>query len=311
MAPEKTLFVIIPAFNEADSIAETISQIRKISDEIARLHLVTRILVIDDGSSDQTGSVAKASGADIVIPHRRNRGLGAAVRSGLEAAYKEGADFVVKFDADMQHEASDIVAIVAPLVEDKSDLVYGDRFSKIEYQMPVIRRWGNIAFRRLMIWLTRWPITDSQPGIFGVNRDYLRVFDIPGDYNYTQQILLDAFLKDMRFQQVPVHFRRRMTGKSFISLIYPFKVIPQIILVMAVSYPLKVFASLGAAFFMFAVAVFFIQVSAWLLGYTSRPVENVNLVLGSALFGIQVMMFGILARLITLTRGPRHHRNEG
>jgi glycosyltransferase involved in cell wall biosynthesis len=307
----QTLLVIVPAFNEAGSIAETISRIRGIGDQVKQIGLLLRILVIDDGSTDGTAAIATTSGADQLVRHRRNRGLGAAVRSGLEAAAGSGADYVVKFDAEMQHEAADIVAIVSPLVANEADLVYGDRFSRIEYRMPVVRRWGNAAFRKLMIWLTGWPITDSQPGIFGANREYLRVFDMPGDYNYTQQILLDAFLKDMRFQQVPVHFRQRKTGKSFISLIYPFKVIPQIILVMAITYPLKVFASLGAAFFLFAVAVFSIQVGAWLLGYTTRPVENVNLVLGSALFGIQVMMFGILARLVTLTRSSRRNSNEG
>jgi glycosyltransferase involved in cell wall biosynthesis len=304
------LVVVVPAFNEAETIAKTIARIKGIASRIKRLGVTLRILVVDDGSTDGTGRIAKSSGADIIVPHRRNRGLGAAVRSGLEAAYDAGADYVVKFDADMQHDASDIIEIAAPLVADKADIVYGDRFSKIEYRMPLVRRWGNLVFRKLMIWLTGWPITDSQPGIFGANRDYLRAFDIPGDYNYTQQILLDAFLKDMRFQQVPVHFRQRAAGTSFVSLIYPFKVIPQIILVMAVTYPLKVFASLGAAFFAFAVAMFGLQVGAWLIGYTSRPVENVNLVLGSALFGIQVLIFGILARLITLMRGPRRNRND-
>ena len=79
-----------------------------------------------------------------------------------------------------------------------------------------------------MRWLTNWEIKDSQPGIFAVNAAYLKVHFIPGDYNYTQQVLLDSYLNGMRFDQVAVTFRPREYGSSFVSLAYPFKTIPQI-----------------------------------------------------------------------------------
>src|SRR5690606_15584467 len=104
--------------------------------------------------------------------------------------------------------------------------------ARITYKMPFVRRVGNWVFTRLMAWLTGWPLKDSQPGIFAVDRSYLECFYMPGDYNYTQQILLDAYHKGLRFQHADVTFRSRVSGKSFVSFRYPFKVLPQILMVL-------------------------------------------------------------------------------
>jgi glycosyltransferase involved in cell wall biosynthesis len=306
----RRLIVIIPAYNEADSIEATVQGVEGVRPQLEQLGVELVKLVVDDGSTDATKELAAAAGADRIITHKRNQGLGAAVRTGLEAARGEGADIVVKFDADLQHDPADIVNIIQPVLADKADLVYGNRFDKISYRMPLVRRWGNFTFRELMRRLTHWPIQDSQPGIFACNKDYLTVFELPGDYNYTQQILLDAFLKGMRFAQVPVSFDQRRAGASFVSFRYPYQVLRQIILVMAMTKPMKIFGTAGAAFLTLAVVVFLYQFTTWLLGYSEKPVQNVNLVLGTGLFGLQILFFGVLAKLIVLTRMPRRRFYE-
>lgn len=296
------LVVLIPAFNEALSIGSTIRRLRGIEPELARLGIAQSIYVVNDGSTDETGRLAAEAGAERVLRHRVNQGLGAAVRTGLRAAKEDGFDILVKFDADLQHAARDVVEIVQPILADEADLVYGDRFERIGYRMPLVRRLGNITFSRLMRWLTGWPLRDSQPGIFAAAKDYLDVSFIPGDYNYTQQVLLDAYHKNMRFAHVAVSFEKRETGKSFISLKYPFKVIPQILLIIASVRPLRIFFPLGAFFILLALAVFTVQVAQWFTGHAARPVENVNLVLGSFIFGVQTVFFGVLAQLIVQIR---------
>lgn len=307
---ESVLFVIIPAYNEEKSIEATVKGVASVSDALAANAVRLSILVVNDGSRDKTGELAVAAGANIVVTHKKNRGLGAAVRSGMEEATKRGADIVVKFDADLQHDPKDIVEIIRPILSDRSDLVYGARFSRISYKMPLVRRWGNRAFRALMQWLTKWPVEDSQPGIFACSRAYLAVFDIPGDYNYTQQILLDAFLKGMRFSQVPVSFNERRTGESFISFKYPLKVLRQIIMVIALSKPMKIFGAIGSIFILISFIVFVFQIFEWIFGKTSKPVENVNLVMGAGLFGFQMFTLGILAKLIVITRAPHRRIDE-
>jgi glycosyltransferase involved in cell wall biosynthesis len=307
-APSRLLVVMIPAYNEAETISQTILDVLALRPVLAHRNLQLKVLVIDDGSRDATASLACDAGADGIITHHQNLGLGAAVRSGLEAAAQQKADIFLKIDADLQHNPTDIIAVADPILRNEADLVYGERFSKISYKMPLVRRVGNSAFRALMRWLTKWPIKDSQPGIFAVSNVYLSVHDVPGNYNYTQQILLDAYLKGMRFAQVPVEFNQRRAGRSFVSLSYPFRVLPQILLVLAMSKPMKIFGTCGFTFLFFGTSVFVFELCRWLFGYSEKPIMNVNLVLGTCLFGLQTLFFGILAQLVVLTR-PR--RNSG
>jgi glycosyltransferase involved in cell wall biosynthesis len=299
---QRLVAIVVPAFDEAARIGETVKALRGLAPALGALDCRLRVLVVDDGSSDETGALAGAAGADRVLRHRRNLGLGAAVRTGLTGARTEGADFVVKFDADLQHEPADVPSLLAPLLADEADLVYGSRFERLEYRMPLVRRIGNVAFTRLMRWLTGWPLRDSQPGIFALNRAYLEVFRLPGDYNYTQQLLLDAYHKGMRFAHVPVTFRERTTGRSFVSLRYPLKALPQIWMVLVGVRPMKLFAPIGLGFMALAAGVFAVELGLWLAGLAAKPVEHVNLVLGAGLFGLQTLFFGVLAQLIVERR---------
>jgi len=294
----KKLIVLIPAYNEAERIGETVRQVRALAPRLEGVGYGLQIYVINDGSSDRTAVLATEASADRVLRHPVNRGLGAAVRTGLTAARAADADIAVKFDADLQHDPGDILELIGPILRDEAELVYGDRFQRIEYRMPAVRRWGNRAFTGLMRWMTRWPLRDSQPGIFAADATYLRVFHLPGDYNYTQQILVDAYHKGMRFAHVPVAFRSRTTGRSFISMRYPFKVLPQILMVLVGVRPMRIFVPIGSLFLLIGVCVAAYQLATWFAGHTSKPIESVNLVLGSTLFGLQTLFFGILAQLV-------------
>lgn len=298
------LVVIVPAYNEADSIQTTLTRLYGVSAQLADIGFKLQVYVVDDGSADGTGELARKGGADRVVRHRVNQGLGAAIRTGLAAARQDGADVVVKFDADLQHEPSDILALVEPVARDEADIVYGNRFERIEYRMPVVRRAGNIVFTRIMRWLTKWPLRDSQPGIFAVSRAYLEVFYLPGDYNYTQQVLLDAYHKGMRFAHVPVTFRSRESGQSFVSLRYPFRVLPQILLLLVALRPLKVFGPIGALFLLIGGGVFAWDLVQWSMGRYGDPAQHANAIIGFSLFGLQTLFFGVLAHLV-IQQGKR------
>ncbi|QWV95942.1 glycosyltransferase family 2 protein [Geomonas nitrogeniifigens] len=289
--------MIIPAYNEAERIGETIRALAQIRSKLQDLGLCLCIYVIDDGSTDQTRSICQSCGADRVLYHHVNHGVGAAVRTGFAAARADGADIVVKFDADLQHDPEDILNLIQPILSDEADLVYGNRFDQIEYRMPLLRLAGNVFFTRLMKWLTKWPLKDSQPGILAASKAYVDVFRIPGDYNYTQQILIDAYHKGMRFAHCPVKFRKRVTGKSFITLKYPFKVILQILVIIAGLKPMRIFAPVGLASFLLGSSIFCYEVFLWMINESHRPVAHVNAVLGLLLFGIQTLFFGIIAEL--------------
>jgi glycosyltransferase involved in cell wall biosynthesis len=294
----KKIIVIVPAYCEENTIHTTIYALNNIKPQLIDKGFHLSVYVINDGSIDATGENAENAGADRVLHHRVNQGLGSAVRTGLEAAKRDGADIAVKFDADLQHDPEDILSLIDPILGDEAEIVYGNRLEKINYKMPLIRRIGNKTFTGLMRWMTSWPVVDSQPGIFAVSSDYLAVSYIPGDYNYSQQILLDAFHKGMRFAQVPVTFNERTTGSSFVSFKYPFKVLPQILQVLVGVKPLKVFGPIALFFLTMGTVVAFLNLYGWLSGDAEKPIQQVNLVLGSGLFGLQTLFFGLLADLI-------------
>ncbi len=292
------VIVVVPAYNEEERIAQAIEALREQRDPLAKDGIELLVYIVNDGSQDRTGEIAAEAGADRVVTHKVNQGLGAAVRSGLIAARSDGADIAVKFDADLQHDPNDIKPLITPILHDEADVVYGNRFPRISYRMPLVRRTGNFVFTRLMSWLTGWPVKDSQPGIFAVHQSYLERLYLPGDYNYTQQILLDAYHKGMRFAHVPVAFRKRMTGRSFVTFRYPFKVLPQIVMVLVGVKPLRVFGPIGLVFMLAAMIIFAWDFTYWLAGQQSKPAQHVNAITGLFFFGLQTLFFGLLGDLI-------------
>ena len=100
----KNLTIIVPAYCEEDSISETIFALKKIKPQINDLGFNFQVCVVNDGSTDQTVERAIAAGADKIVHHHVNQGLGSAVRTGLQTAHRDKADIVVKFDADLQHD---------------------------------------------------------------------------------------------------------------------------------------------------------------------------------------------------------------
>ncbi len=295
---KKKLIVVVPAYNEQERITDTITGLKSISSGLLANNIELSVYVIDDGSGDNTATLATDAGCDRLLKHKKNIGLGAAIRTGFRAASQDQADIAIKFDADCQHDPNDIHALIEPILKDEAEVVYGNRFEKIEYKMPFIRSIGNRIFTALMRRLTHWPLKDSQPGILAVSRDYLGVFNLPGDYNYTQQILLDAYHKGMRFDHVPVSFRKRTTGKSFISLKYPFKVLPQLLMVLVSVKPLKIFAPMGFGFLFIALLLGGYEMLQWIRGVSEKPIMHVNLVMGFAFFGLHIFFFGLLAEII-------------
>ena len=167
----------------------------------------------------------------------------------MQYAEKNDFDIVVKFDADLQHDVNDIAELIAPLVSNKTDLVYGDRFSgKINYKMPPIRKYGNKFFTNFMKLITKYHISDSQPGLVAGNTQFLSNVTIFSDYNYTQQVLYSSYLAGLRFKQVPIQFNEREHGQSFVKLSYPFKAMFQILLLMITKNPMKSLGTISLIF---------------------------------------------------------------
>lgn len=296
-AATQLVVVFIPAFNEEAKIGFVIQTLKTLySDEGAQGYRL-QIVVVDDGSADNTAEIAATRGADRIVAHGRNLGLGAATRTGLQTAREMGADIAVKLDADYQHDPQDIHAVLQPILEGRAHIVYGSRFAgRINYRMPLVRRAGNRFFTWLMRKLTGWPITDAQTGLMAYSREYMRDFHMPGNYNPPHQTLLDAYHRNLSYAEVPVVFNRRTTGKSFVSLKYPFKALPQMVRTIMLVAPLKVFSPVAAASICAAIVLGAADLIAYSAGIDASVHDATIAVLFC--FGVQCLFFGLLADLI-------------
>lgn len=203
----------LPAYNEEASIGEVLGRMPR---QVAGRALV--VIVVDDGSVDRSAARAAGAGA-IVVTHPVNRGLGAAMRTGLARAVALGPAAVVYFDADGEYFPEDIEAIAAPILDGTADYVVGSRFAGHIEHMQTRRRLGNRVLTAWVQWLTRRKdLTDGQSGYRAFSPEAAAAAEIVHDYNYAQILTLDLLGKGFGYTEVPVRYTFRSTGTSFIRL---------------------------------------------------------------------------------------------
>ena len=204
--------LFMPAYNEEVSVGDCV---RRAPAEV--LGRPVAVLVIDDGSTDATAERARAAGA-AVIGLDENRGLGAAVRVGLAAAVQRGAAAVAFCDADGEYPPEELEALVAPVLAGEADYVAGSRFLGRIHHMRPHRRLGNIVLTSVLSLVARRRITDGQTGYRAFSRAAAADAEIIHDYNYAQVLTLDLLAKGYRYAEVPISYRFRTTGQSFVKL---------------------------------------------------------------------------------------------
>lgn len=189
------IFIVMPAYNEESMVAKTIQNVKKRD--------YKNIIVVDDGSIDKTSETAKREGA-IVIRHEINRGLGAALGTGIFAALQENADIIVTFDSDGQHHPDDISRVIRPIVKRKADAVIGTRL-KNPKGMPIIRRVGNWGFNLITFILFGVWTSDSQSGFRAFSRKAAKKIDIRSNrMEVSSEIIKEIGKNRLRFKEVPI-----------------------------------------------------------------------------------------------------------
>ncbi|HID64612.1 MAG TPA: glycosyltransferase family 2 protein [Anaerolineae bacterium] len=206
-----TVLVIIPAYNEADSIGGVISRVRASAPEVD-------ILVIDDGSTDATAAIAQEAGALVVsLPH--NLGIGGAVQTGYIFAAEMGYDIAVQVDGDGQHDPAEIAEIVAPLLAGQADVVIGSRYIEDRgYITPFLRRMGIFVLASIVSLIIRQRVTDTTSGFRAVNRRVIEFCarEYPRDYPEPESVVLFR-RAGFRVREIPVTMNPRYGGKSSIT----------------------------------------------------------------------------------------------
>jgi glycosyltransferase involved in cell wall biosynthesis len=212
------MIAVVPAYEEEAAIGAVV---RELTATDARFDVV----VVDDGSADNTAAVAAAAGATVVqLPY--NLGIGAAVQTGFRFALQRGYDVAVRLDGDGQHDPRELRKLLAPLESGEADIVTGSRFADDDpaYRPPLARRVGIVFFARLVSVLTGQRVTDTTSGFQALNRRAIALFaeDYPSDYPEVEATLL-VLKHRLRLVEVPVRMREREHGTSsitFVSSVY-------------------------------------------------------------------------------------------
>lgn len=219
----KILF-IIPAYNEEKSLP-------KLVESIKNLYPQAGILIVNDGSGDQTALIAKSTAATLInLPF--NLGIGGAIQTGFRYAVEEGFDIAVQIDGDGQHDPKYISHILKPVIEDNVDLCIGSRFlesGKVGFKSTLTRRLGIQFFSWLLGLLLKVKVTDPTSGFRVYGPRIVKKFseNYPIDFPEPEAIAL-ARIWNMKISEVPVRMRARIGGISsiryFATLYYMVKV---------------------------------------------------------------------------------------
>ncbi len=209
--------VFIPAWNEQESVAAVIADVREAIPQ-------ADVLVVDDGSSDATAARARAAGA-VVATLPFNQGLGAALQTGYLYALREGYGACAHLDADGQHPAREVARLLEEVTEDHADLVIGSRYhasaaeaQSDDYRPTISRRIGISLFRFFLTLATRQRFTDTTSGMRAANRRVMALFseNYSPDFAEIESLQL-AVRQGLRVEELPVRILERAGGSSFLT----------------------------------------------------------------------------------------------
>lgn len=284
------VIITIPAFNEANTIGSVLHDIKGVMDKTSYNY---KILVVDDGSKDETAQLAREAGAS-VFSNKCNRGLAETFRVEMQKCLELKADIIVHTDADGQYVAEGIPLLLGKLVEGY-DLVMGSRFAgKIEH-MPFIKYWGNKAFSRVLSKIIKCKITDSQTGFRAFTKE-VAAMEIISNHTYTQEQIIRASKLGLRIAEVPILARKTRASRLIKNPFeYAFKAWINILRVYRDYEPLKFFGKMALLFFIpgLIIGIFLVInfIRTGKVGHYPSVVLSVLLIL----IGLQIGLFGFLA----------------
>ena len=202
------ILAVIPAYNEAGNIRAVIEDLKSFRGDI---------LVVNDGSTDNTAEIARGMGAH-VVSHPFNLGIGGTVQTGLKYAFENGYDMAIQFDGDGQHRGDQVFKILDLVLRGEADLVIGARTLPGGYKMGITRWFGSRIFHCLIKFLSGKTIEDPTSGFRCYGKKTIRLFSrfYTDDYPEVESIVTAA-RSGLRLVEVPVLMRGRLSGHSSIT----------------------------------------------------------------------------------------------
>ena len=294
------LIIQIPCLNEEHTLPKTLEDLPK---QIEGIDCI-EILVIDDGSKDQTVEVAKKLGVHHVLQFTNNKGLAKAFISGINQSLKLGADIIVNTDADNQYFGGDIVKLIQPLLKKDADIVVGDRqVETIRHFSPVkifLQKFGSWIVRQL----SSTDVPDATSGFRAYSRDAALQLNVVSDFTYTIETIISAGKKNLAIAHVPVKTNNKLReSRLFPSIrVYLQRSLVTMLKVYSMYRPLRLFTLAGGTTFLLGFAIGCRYLFFFFMGQTEGHIQSLILSAILLIVGFQIIMMGIAAELISVNR---------
>ena len=279
------IIIGIPAYNEEKNIAGIISKLKNISNDI---------IVCNDGSTDLTANIAEDMGA-IVVNHEKNLGYGGAIRSIFLKAKDLAADVLVTFDADGQHRIEDIDGVIAPILENQSDIVIRSRFlDDSEKEVPQYRKMGIKVITKITNATIKKELTDSQSGFRAYSKQVLNEIS-PSEtgMGVSTEILIKASSKDFKISEVPIKILYGENTSTQNPITHGSSVIFSTIKFTSIEHPLRFYGIPSVIFMIIGFSFTYLAIQY----YTEIGRLNTNLTIisaGTILIGVILLISAIL-----------------
>ncbi|MGD2084749.1 MAG: glycosyltransferase family 2 protein [Candidatus Aminicenantes bacterium] len=294
------LIIQIACYNEEETLAETLKALPKKLEGIDTIE----ILIINDGSTDQTLEVAKEHHVDHILSFKKNQGLARSFMAGLNECLKHGADIIVNTDGDNQYCADDIPKLIQPILEGKADMVVGarpiSRIKHFSFTKKLMQKIGSWLVRRV----SHTEVLDAPSGFRAITRNAALKLNVFNNFTYTHETIIQAGLKNMVIQNVPVRVNEvERPSRLFKSIpLYIIRSFIAILRMLVVYRPFRFFFTIGAIF-LFAGLIFGSRYLYFLiLGEGAGHIQSV--ILSGVLIGIsfQMILVAFIADLLGVNR---------
>lgn len=283
--------ITIPAYNEEKTIVKVINDTKRV---MGKTKINYKVLVIDDGSSDSTADLARKKGA-IVYSHPKNYGLAESFKTEVKKCLELKADVIVHIDADGQYKAEDIPRLIKE-IDKGNDLVLGSRFMGHIAYMPLLKRFGNKVFSKVVSNISKIKITDAQTGLRAFTKEVAKNINVISTFTYTQEQIIKAVKQKYKIKEIPVDARKTRKSKLMKNPFdFAIKAGINILRIYRDYEPLKFFGFFGMVLLtsglLIGVWLAYLFLTTGFVGHIPSTILSMMLIL----MGIQILLFGLFA----------------
>ncbi|MGB7341139.1 MAG: glycosyltransferase family 2 protein [Phototrophicaceae bacterium] len=296
------LIIQIPCYNEAETLPETLAELPTHIEGIDTIE----VLIINDGSTDETSTVATNNNVNHIIEHKQNLGLATAFQTGLTACLERGADIIVNTDADNQYPGRYIGDLVTPILNGNADIVIGDRqVSTIEH-FSATKKLFQYMGSALVRYVSNTDIPDAPSGFRAISRNAALRINIFTKYTYTLEMIIQAGRQNFIITSIPIVTNAKTRESRLMRSIpeYIGRSAFTILRLFMLYKPLRSFIYLSIPFLVIGIVSWVRFLILMFLGFTERGSNIQSIILGGVfiLLGFIIILFGVAGDLIAVNR---------